>query len=331
MKNVFRSASFCICAVFFGYGSEVTAQQPGGGAAAYPSKPIRFIIPFPVGGTTDVTARMIGQKLTQTWGQQTIVEPRVGAGSVLGTEVVAKAAPDGYTLLVSTISFTINASLRRNLPFDPIRDFAPITQISALPLVLVAHPSLPAKTIKDLIALAKARPGQLNYASSGSGTSPHLAAEMFKTMAKIDLVHIPYKGSALAANDLLGGHVMMNFGLLPAVLQQINAKKLRPLAVTTTYRVHALPGVPTIAESGLPDYEISSWQGVWAPAGVASDLVTKLNREIVRVINLPDVREQITNQGATPVGNSPAEFANHVRREIVKWAKVVKDSWAQVE
>jgi tripartite-type tricarboxylate transporter receptor subunit TctC len=305
--------------------------QQAGSAASYPAKSIRMIIPFAAGGTTDVAARVIGQKLTEAWGQQVVVESRVGGGSLIGTDYVAKSAPDGYTLLVSTISFAISASLYRKVPYDPIRDFAPITQMSALPLVLVVHPSVPAKSLKELIALAKARPGHLNYASSGSGTSPHLAAEMLKSMAKIDLIHIPYKGSAIAANDLLGGHVMMNIGLLPAVLPHVQTNRIRPIAVTTTQRVAALPGVPTMAESGLPDYEINSWQGFWAPAGVPSDIIAKLHREMVRAIRLPDVRERIVNEGAVPVGSAPAEFGEHVRREITKWAQVIRQSKAQVD
>ena len=331
MKAVAAVLLIGVCSALAAYATSVTAQPLSAGAAAYPSKPIRFIIPFPAGGTTDVAARMIGQKMTEAWGQPTLVEPRVGAGSVIGSELVAKAQPDGHTLLVNTIAFTIVASLHRKLPYDPIKDFAPIIQISALPLVLVVHPSLPVKTVKELIALARGRPGQLNYASSGSGTSPHLAGEMFKTMAKVDMVHIPYKGSAMGANALLGGHVMMSFSLLPAVLPQIQANKLRAIAATTTQRTAALPNLPTIAESGLPDYEISSWQGVWAPTGVAPDIVAKLNREIVRIIKLPDVQERITSEGATPVGNSPADFASFVRREIVKWAQVVKESGAQAD
>lgn len=278
-----------------------------------------------------MAARMIGQKMTEAWGQPTLVESRVGAGSVIGSEFVAKAPADGHTLLVNTIAFTIVASLHRKLPYDPVKDFVPVIHISALPLALVVHPSLPVRSVKDLIALARARPGQLNYASSGSGTSPHLAGEMFKTMAKVEMVHVPYKGSAMGANALLGGHVMMSFSLLPAVLPQIQANRLRAVAATTTRRMPALPNLPTIAESGLPEYEITSWQGVWAPAGVAPDIVTKLNREIARIIRLPDVHERITSEGAVPVASSPTEFSGFVQRELVKWAKVVKASGAQVD
>ena len=329
MKPCTHALSSSLCGILLAYSASAPAQQQP--AASYPSKPIRFVIPFPAGGTTDVTTRMIGQKLTEAWGQQALVEPRVGAGGSIGTEYVAKAPPDGHTLLVSTIAFTIVASLLPKLNYDPIRDFAPVTQISALPLVLVAHPSLPVKTVKELIALARARPGQLTYSSSGSGTSPHLAGEMLKTMAKIDLIHIPYKGSAMGANALLGGHVMMNIGLLSAVQPQIQAKRVRAIAATTTQRIPSMPELPTIAESGLPDYEISSWQGIWAPAGVSPEIVTKLHREIVRIIRLPDIRERITSEGAVPVASTPAEFGAFVRGEIAKWAKVVKASGAKAD
>jgi tripartite-type tricarboxylate transporter receptor subunit TctC len=325
MQSVARALCFAFCTAALAHSSAAVAQQ----AAAYPSKAIRFIIPFPAGGTTDVAARLIGQKITEAWGQPALVEARSGAGGSIGTEFVAKAPADGHTLLVSTIAFAIVSSLRPRLGYDPIRDFAPITQISALPLVIVVHPSLPAKNVKELVALARAKPGQLTYASSGSGTSPHLAGEMLKTVAKIDLVHIPYKGSAMGANALLGGHVMINIGLLPAVLPQMQAKRVRAIAATTMQRIPSLPDLPTVAESGYAEYEITSWQGVWAPAGVPQDILAKLNREMVRIVRLPDVQERITSEGAVPVGNSPAEFGAFVRREIAKWAKVVKDSGAR--
>ena len=312
------------CAVGLAVSSMAIAQQ-----APYPSKPIRFIIPFPAGGTTDVAARMIGQKLTESWGQPVLVEARPGAGGSIATELVSKAAPDGHTLLASTIAFAIIPSLRAKLGYDPVKDFTPITQLSALPLIIVVHPSLPVKNVKELVALARAKPGSITFASSGSGTSPHLAGEMLKAVAKIDLVHVPYKGSAMGANALLGGHVMMNIGLLPAVLPQMQAKRVRAIAATSAKRIPSLPDLPTVAESGYPDYEISSWQGVWAPAGISQDVLAKLHREMVRIVKLPDVNERITSEGAVPVASSPAEFSAFVRREIAKWAKVVKESGAR--
>jgi tripartite-type tricarboxylate transporter receptor subunit TctC len=297
----------------FAFGVAGLAAAPGA-AQGYPVKPIRIIVPFAAGGSSDIIARTIGQKFTESWGQQTIIENRAGGSSIIGTDLAARAPADGYTLLLQTIAFAINASLQKKLPYDPVRDFVPITQISALPLMLVVHPSLPVKTVKELVALATARPGQISYASSGSGTSPHIAAEMLKSMAKIDLIHIPYKGNAPAMTDLLGGHVTVNIGLLPVVLPYVNAGKLRALSVTTARRVSALPRLPTMSESGFPDYEINSWQGVFAPARTPPDVVTTLYREIVRILGLPDVRQRLVSEGAEPVGSTPEQFAAHRAR-----------------
>ncbi|MEQ1775528.1 MAG: tripartite tricarboxylate transporter substrate binding protein [Burkholderiales bacterium] len=299
-------------------------------AQNYPAKPIRIIVPFTAGGSSDIAARVIGQKFTESWGPQAIVENRPGAGAVTGTDLVAKSPPDGYTLLLQTIAFAIIPSLRK-LPYDAMKDFAPVTQISALPLVLVVHPSLPAKTVKELVALAKSRPGTLTYASSGNGTSPHLAGEMFKSMAKINLVHIPYKGNAPAMNDLLGGHVMVNVGLLPVLLPYINSGKLRALATTTGKRLTALPNLPTMAEAGFAGYEISSWQGVFAPAATHSDIVAKLHQEIARILNQPDMRQRLENDGTQIIASTPPQFGAFVRAEITKWARVVKESGATAD
>jgi len=300
-------------------------------AQGFPSKQIRIIAPFPAGGSTDVTARLIGQKLTDVWGQQVILENRPGAGGTIGADYVAKALPDGHVLLMTTISLAINASLHKKLPFDTLKDLAPITQISALPLLLVVHPSVPVKNVKELVVLARARPGQLTYASSGAGTSPHLAAEMFKTMAGVDMIHVPYKGNAPAMTDLLGGHVSVNFGLLPPLLPQVKAGKLRALAATTARRVAVLPDLPTIAESGYPDYEINSWQGMLAPGATPKEIISRLNVEIVRIIGLPEVRDRLAAEGAEPVGSSAEQFAAHLRAEVAKWARVVKESGARAD
>jgi tripartite-type tricarboxylate transporter receptor subunit TctC len=300
------------------------------GAQGYPAKPIRIIVPFTAGGSSDIAARVIGQKFTESWGQQVIVENRPGAGAVTGTDLVAKSPPDGYTLLLQTIAFAIIPSLRK-LPYDAVKDFAPVTQISALPLVLVVHPSLPVKNIKALVALAKSQPGTLTYASSGNGTSPHLAGEMLKSMAKINLVHIPYKGNAPAMNDLLGGHVMINVGLLPVLLPYINAGKLHALAATTGRRLPALPQLPTMAEAGFAGYEISSWQGIFAPAATQGDIVAKLHQEIARTLNQPDMRQRLENDGTQIVASTPTQFGAFVRAEIAKWARVVKESGATVD
>jgi tripartite-type tricarboxylate transporter receptor subunit TctC len=299
-------------------------------AQIYPNKPIRIIVPFTAGGSSDIAARVIGQKFTESWGQQVIVENRPGAGAVTGTDLVAKSPPDGYTLLLQTIAFAIIPSLRK-LPYDSVRDFAPVTQISALPLVLVVHPSVPAKTVKELVVLATSRPGTLTYASSGNGTSPHLAGEMLKSMAKINLVHIPYKGNAPAMNDLLGGHVMVNVGLLPVLLPYIHTGKLRALAATTGKRLPALPSLPTMAEAGFAGYEISSWQGIFAPAATHGDIVAKLHQEIVRTLNQPDMRQRLENDGTQIVASTPPQFGVFVRGEIEKWARVVKASGATAD
>lgn len=315
--------------------SLLAAMSTGGPLVAtaqgFPAKQIRIVAPFPAGGSTDVTARLIGQKLTEVWGQQVILENRPGAGGTIGAEYVAKAAPDGHVLLMTTIALAINASLQRKLPFDTLKDLAPITQISALPLLLVVHPSVPVRNVKELVALARARPGQLTYASSGAGTSPHLAAEMFKTMAAVDMIHVPYKGNAPAMTDLLGGHVSVNFGLLPPLLPQVKAGKLRALAVTMARRVAVLPELPTIAESGYPDYEINSWQGMLAPGATPKEVITRLNVEIVRIIGLPEVRDRLAADGAEPIASSPEQFAAHLRAEVAKWAKVVKESGARAD
>jgi tripartite-type tricarboxylate transporter receptor subunit TctC len=294
-------------------------------AQDYPRKQIDIVVPFVAGGTTDNIARLIAQRFAETWSQAVIVNNRPGGGSTIGHQVVAKAPPDGYTLLVTTISFAITAAMQK-LPFDPLRDFAPITELASLPLILTVHPSVPATNVAEFVAMAKAKPGGWDFASSGVGTSPHLAAEMFKAMAGIDLVHLPFKGNAEAMNAFLGGHVKIYFALAPAVLPHIRAGKLRPIAVTTERRLSYLPDVPTIAEQGFPGYEINSWQGAFAPAGTPKDVIAKVNGEMVRLVRSPEVRERISREGADPVGSSPAEFAARVESEIAKWTRVVKSS-----
>ena len=292
-------------------------------AQDYPKKQIDIVVPFVAGGTTDSIARLIAQRFSESWSQTVVVNNRPGGGSTIGHQVVAKAPPDGHTLLVTTISFAITAVMQK-LPFNSIKDFAPITELASLPLILVVHPSVPATNVKEFIAMAKAKPGGWDFASSGVGTSPHLAAEMFKSMAGVDLVHVPYKGNAEAMNAFLGGHIKIYFALVPAVLQHVKAGTLRPLAVTTENRLPYLPEVPTIAESGFPGYEISSWQAVLAPGGTPKDIVAKINGELVRMLNSPEVRRRITLEGADPVGSTPDQFAERVKSEIAKWSKVAK-------
>ena len=297
-------------------------------AQDYPKKPIELVVPFVAGGTTDNIARLMAQRFSESWGQTVVVNNRAGGGSTIGTNAVAKAPPDGHALLVTTIGFAINAGLQK-LPYDPIGDFTPITELASLPLVLVVHASVPATNLQEFIALAKSKAGGWDYASSGTGTSPHLAAEMFKSMAGIELVHVPFKGNAEAMNSLMGGHVKIYFALVPAVLQHIKTGALRGIAVTTEERLPYLPDVPTIAELGFPGYEISSWQGVFAPAGTPKDVVGKINGELVRMLNVPEIRRRISQEGADPVGSTPDAFATRVKNEITKWTKVIKTSGIQ--
>jgi tripartite-type tricarboxylate transporter receptor subunit TctC len=296
------------------------------GAQPYPSKAIRVVVAFAPGGIADFAARSVSQKLSETLGVPVVVENRAGAGGITGAEVVAKAAPDGYTLLVTSISHTINPSVRKNLPFDAVRDFAPVTLIADAPNFLVVHPSLPPKSVKELVALARARPGQVTYASSGTGTSTHLSGEMFKAMARIDIVHVPYKGGGPAVIDLIGGHVLMMFSTLPSVLQQVRAGKLRGLAVTGGRRFPAAREFPTMIEAGIAGFEVSGWSGMFAPAGTPKDAVGRLAGEIAMILRAPEVKERFFVQGAEPVGNTPEEFAAFVKSEIAKWKKVVEFS-----
>jgi tripartite-type tricarboxylate transporter receptor subunit TctC len=294
-------------------------------AQTYPSKQIELIVPFVAGGTTDNIARLIAQRFTESWGQTVIVSSRPGGGSVIGTAAVAKAPPDGHTLLVTTFAFAVNPALQK-LPYDAAKDFAPVTELASLPLMLVVHPSVPATNLQEFVAYAKASPAGLDYASSGAGTSTHLAGEMFRTMAGGNLVHVPFKGNAEVMNSLLGGHIKVYFSLVPTVLQHVKAGTLRALAVTTEKRLPYLPDVPTIAESGFPAYEISSWQGVFAPGGTRKDIVAKINGELVRMVNTPEVRQRMSQEGADPIASSPEEFSARLASEFVKWSKVVKDA-----
>jgi tripartite-type tricarboxylate transporter receptor subunit TctC len=298
--------------------SQTTAQD-------FPKKPIDLIVPFVAGGTTDTIARLVAQHLNEAWSYPVIVSNRPGAGSTIGHQVVARAPADGHVLLVTTISFAISAAMQK-LPFDPIKDFAPITELASLPLILVVHPSVPASNLAEFVAMAKSKPAGWDFASSGVGTSPHLAAELFKHMAGIDLIHLPFKGNAEAMNAFLGGHVKIYFALAPAVLQHIRTGSVRPLAVTTTQRLPYLPDVPTIAEQGFPGYEISSWQAMFAPAGTPKEIVVKINGEVVRMLHTPEVAARISHEGADPVGSTPEAFAERVESEIAKWTKVAKEA-----
>jgi tripartite-type tricarboxylate transporter receptor subunit TctC len=301
-------------------------------AQSYPNKPIRLVVPFPPGGTTDILARDVGQRLTEALGQPVVIDNRPGAAGNIGSEIVAKSTPDGYTLLMCTVSsHAINPSLYSKLPYDHIKDFAPVVLVARVPNVLEVNPSVPVYTVTDLIKLAKEKPGQLNFASSGSGTSIHLSGELFKTMAGVNMVHVPYKGSAPAVTDLVGGQVHLMFDNLPSSLQQIKGGKLRAIAVTSAQRSPALPDIPTIAESGLPGFEATSWFGVLAPAGTPAAIVNRLNAEVDKWLQSDSGKAQLLEQGALPAGGTPEEFAAYIRAETEKWAKVVKVSGAKVD
>jgi len=301
-------------------------------AQAWPSKPIKYIVPFAPGGTTDILGRTIADKLSIALGQPVVIENKPGAGGGLGAEFVAKAAPDGYTIMGGTIStHAINASLYKDLPYDPVKNFVPITLIARVPNMLVINPNVPAKNVQELVALLKANPGKYTFASSGNGTSQHLSGELFKIQAGVDMQHIPYKGSPPALQDVMGGQVTMTFDNITTAWPLAKDGKLRAVAVTTAKRSSIAPDVPTLAEAGLPGYEIGSWQGVFAPAGTPPEIVKRLNAEIVKIINSPDVQQRLSTLGAEPAPNTPEEFAAMVKLEVVKWADVVKKSGAKVD
>ena len=325
-QSAVEKISFCLvsCVLCLGIA--------GANAQSYPAKPIRIIVPFPAGGIADLFGRVIGQKFTEAWGQPTVVDNRPGAGGNIGAEIVAKSAPDGYTLVTGSIgTHAVNVSLFSKLPYDPIRDFAAVSLIMEAEGLLVVHPSVPVKTVKELIALAKARPGQIAYASAGYGTAAHLSGELFKSMAKVNMVHVPYKGNVPAITDLIAGQTSLLFATMPTVLPQVQAGRLRALAVTSSARSPAAPELPTIAESGLPGYSVTNWIGFFAPAGTPRDIVVKLNREVARIMQAPDIRKRLATEGAEFSPWTPDQFATFVKAEIAKWAKVVKDADIHVD
>jgi tripartite-type tricarboxylate transporter receptor subunit TctC len=289
-----------------------------------------LIVPFAPGGASDLLARTVGQKLTAAWGQQVIVDNRGGANGAVGCELAAKSAPDGYTLLIgSNGTHGINASLYAKLPYDTVADFAPITRIAQVPFLLVAHPSLPVRSVGDLVRLAQARPGQISYASGGSPSL--LAAELFRKMAHVDLLHVPYKGASAAIADVIGGQVSLTFGGVALAVPQVQAGRLRALAVTGSRRSAVVPDVPTVIESGVPGYEVSTWYGLFAPGATPRDVVAKINSEIVRIAQMPDVRERLLGQAFEPLTDTPARFTALVRAEIVKWGVIVQESGARAD
>ena len=300
-------------------------------ASDFPNKAIRLVVPFPPGGATDAAARLVAGKMSEQWGQPVLVDNRAGAGGNVGSDLVAKSPADGYTLVMGvTGSHAINTSLYSKMPYDPQVDFVAISQVAVVPNVLVVHPSVPAKNLAELMALARKEPGALNYASLGNGTAAHLGMEILKAAAGVDITHVPYRGSAPAVSDLLAGQVQMMVDGLPSSLPHIQAGKLRAIALTSLHRAPALPDLPTIAET-YPGFYADAWSGLFAPKGTPQPVVDKLSAEVQRILKLPDVREKLVALGAEPVGSTQAEFTAHVKREIDKWAKVVKTSGAKVD
>jgi tripartite-type tricarboxylate transporter receptor subunit TctC len=300
-------------------------------AQDYPTRTVHFIVPYVPGGGVDFVGRTLAQKLSDSWGQAVIVDNRPGGGTNIGSELVARAAPDGYTLLIGGVPNTVNVTLYPKLSYDLIRDFAPVILLDTAPNVLAVHPLVPAKSVRDLIALAKAHRGALTYASAGIGSSNHLSGELFRTMAQIEIVHIPYKGGGAAVTDLLGGHVTMYFGTTPSTMPHVRTGKLRALGVTTAKRTRAAPDVPTIAESGLPGYEQSAWHGLLAPAATPQTIIATLHAEVLRVLRSQDVTDRFAVQGIEVIGSSPAEFAVFIKQDIAKYEKLVKTAGIRID
>ena len=309
------------------------ATLPLGAAAPhYPTKPITIVVPFAAGGTTDILARLVGQHLSTELGQPVVVENKAGAGGNIGAAFAAKAAADGHTLFMGTVgTHAINAALYKKLPYDPIKDFAPLTRVAMVPNLLVAHPSQPFKTVQEMIAYAKANPGKINFGSPGNGASPHLSGELFKSMTKVDMVHVPYKGSAPAVSDLLGGQISIMFDNLPSVIPHVRGGKLRAIAISTAKRSADLPDVPTIAEAGVPGYEATSWFGLFAPAATPAPVLAKISTALGKVLANAEVKKKIDDQGGEPANETPAEFADFIQKESLKWGKVVKESGASLD
>jgi tripartite-type tricarboxylate transporter receptor subunit TctC len=309
------------------------ASLPGAALAqAYPSRPIRFVVPYPAGGPLDTIARLLGQKVSESVKQPVVVDNKPGAGGNIGADLVAKSPADGYTILMGAVAtHAINPTLYARIPYDPVRDFAAITQVASTPNVLVVNSALPVSNVRELIAHARANPGKLNFGSGSTGSAGHLAGELFKSLAGVEMTHIPYKGAAPAMQDLVGGQVQLMFDNLASSLTQVRAGRVRALAVTTARRTSLAPELPTIAESGLAGFDISTWFGVFAPAGTPRETIARLHDEFTRALAAPDVRERMINLGAEPVGNNPAEFAAYIRAEADKYARVIKASGAKAD
>ena len=322
----FRSLCFVAAAALGAAGVGAFAAAPD-----FPTKPVRFIVPFTPGAINDLLARLIGGRLAEHWSQQVVVDNRAGAGTVIGTDLVAKSPADGYTLLLVSTAFAINQTLYPKLPYDTGKDFAPVTQIASAPFLMVVYPQLPVKSVKELVALAKSKPGQLSYGSTGSGGTAHLIGEMFKATAGVDIVHIPYKGLAPAMTDVIAGQVSMTLGSYSTLGPQVKSGRLRAIAVTSKSRFRVAPDIPTIAEAGYPGFDATAWWGVAVPAGTPRSIVARLHADITRTLQLPEVRERLSAEGADVASSSPAEFAEFLKAEVVKWGKVVRMSGAKVD
>ena len=308
-----------LCAALLAAAAATAAAQSG-----YPNRPVRVIVPSSAGGGTDIVARIIAPELTKRLGQQVVIDNRPGAGTMIGIELAAKAPADGYNLLMGLSTLAINSALYKKVPYDPVRDFAPVTVAVSSGSIIVVHPSVPVKSIKELIAFARARPGQMNYASAGTGTYPHMTMELLLSMGKMKMVHIAYKGTGPAMIDMLAGHAAVMAGTMVTTVPQIRAGRLRGLGITTAERNAAVPEIPTVAEAGLPGFESTQWYGLLAPAGTPRDIVTRLHSEMAKILQQPEIRQRIANDGATPVGNTPEQFAAYIRSELAKWAKVAR-------
>lgn len=299
-------------------------------AQSYPTKPIRIVVVSTPGGSVDTLARTVGPKLAERWGQQVLVDNRPGAGGAIAAEIVAKSPPDGYTLIMGTVaSFATNVSLRKSLPYDPVKDFSPISLVATQNLMLLIHPSVPAKSVRELTAIAKKQPGVLSFASAGNGTGGHLSGELYKMLAGVDLLHVPYKGVQPALIDVVSGQVSMTFASIISSMPQVKNNRLRPLAVTGGQRSPAAKELPTMIEAGVKGYESATWYGLLAPAGTPADVVSKLNTEVVAILKSPEMNDRLSKEGADPVGNTPAEFARHIQVEIEKWRKVIRAAGIQ--
>ena len=321
MKNILKLSLSILVLIF-----AATAN-----AQSFPTKPIKIIVPFPAGGTVDFFARVISTKLSDALGQSVLVENRAGAGGNIAAEAVAKAAPDGYTLLMGSEIIAINTSLYSKIGYDPVKDLAPITLVGTVPNILIVHPGLPVNSVNELIALAKKTPGKISFASTGQGTSTHLSSELFKLMANVDMLHVPYKGGPPAIADLISGQVNMMFINMPTGITHVRSGKAKIIAVSSIKRVSQLPDVPTVDQAGVKGFETSAWSGLYAPAGTPADIINRLNVEVVKILKQPGVKEQLMAQGAEPVGDSPEEFSRFTLAEISKWAKIIKISGAKVD